>query len=56
MRDPRTGFYPILDRMASSDALTEYLQHIASGLFAILPDVRDGETMFGQSLLGAPGG
>lgn len=52
VRDPRTGFYPILDRMTRHDALTEYLQHVASGLFAILPGVAEGETMFGQSLFG----
>ncbi|UEJ83834.1 Dyp-type peroxidase [Brachybacterium halotolerans subsp. kimchii] len=52
VRDPRTGFYPILDRMTKQDALSEYLQHVASGLFAILPGVAEGETMFGQALFG----
>ncbi|GAB2536297.1 Dyp-type peroxidase [Brachybacterium huguangmaarense] len=55
VRDPRAGFYPILDRMTRSDALTEYLQHVATGLFAILPGVGPGDVMFGQKLLGAPG-
>ena len=55
VRDPRTGFYPILDRMTRSDALTEYLQHVASGLFAVLPGVATGDTMFGQRLFGTPG-
>ncbi len=55
VRDPRVGFYPILDRMTRSDAMTEYLQHVASGLFAILPGVGDSDTMFGQALLGAKG-
>ncbi|AZZ40474.1 deferrochelatase/peroxidase EfeB [Acidipropionibacterium jensenii] len=39
LRDPRTNFYPILTRMTSSDALTEYLQHQASALFAIPPGI-----------------
>ena len=34
-RDPRTGFYPILERMTQKDALTEYLQHVGSALFAV---------------------
>ncbi|MCG7309775.1 Dyp-type peroxidase, partial [Brachybacterium sp. ACRRE] len=55
VRDPRTGFYPVLDRMTKHDALTEYLQHVASGLFAILPGVAEGETMFGQALFGGDG-
>ncbi len=37
VRDPRTNFYPILMRMTRSDAMTEYLQHQASALFAIPP-------------------
>lgn len=39
VRDPRTNFYPILTRMTRSDALTEYLQHQASALFAIPPGI-----------------
>lgn len=39
VRDPRTNFYPILSRMTQSDALTEYLQHQASALFAIPPGI-----------------
>lgn len=49
-RDPRTGFYPILDRMTRKDALTEYLQHVGSGLFAVPPGLREGDTMVGQRL------
>lgn len=51
VRDPRTGFYPVLERMTQSDALTEYLQHVASGLFAILPGIGSADTMIGQKLL-----
>ncbi len=50
---PTTGFYPILSRMSRQDALVEYIQHVGSGLFAILPGVTDGDTMFGQRLFGA---
>lgn len=50
IRDPRTGFYPILEKMARQDALSEYLQHVGSGLFAIPPGLRDGDTMVGQRL------
>jgi deferrochelatase/peroxidase EfeB len=53
VRDPTTGFYPILDRMTKDDALTEYLQHVASGLFAVLPGVGEKDTMIGQNLFGA---
>lgn len=55
VRDPRIGFYPILDKMTRTDAMTEYLQHVASGLFAILPGMGPQDTMFGQRLLGTKG-
>ena len=50
VRDPREGFYPILRRMTQEDALTEYLQHEASALFAVPPGLREGDTMVGQRL------
>lgn len=49
-RDPRTGFYPVLERMTQKDDLTEYLQHVGSALFAVLPGMREGDTMVGQRL------
>lgn len=52
VRDPRSGFYEILHRMTRSDALTEYLQHVGTGLFAVLPGVGATDTMFGQRLFG----
>ncbi|MGY5766476.1 iron uptake transporter deferrochelatase/peroxidase subunit [Brachybacterium sp. DNPG3] len=55
VRDPTTGFYPILSTMSRSDALVEYIQHVGSGLFAILPGIADGDTMFGQRLFGTDG-
>ncbi|MDN6812523.1 MAG: Dyp-type peroxidase [Acidipropionibacterium jensenii] len=50
VRDPRTNFYPILMRMTTSDALTEYLQHQASALFAIPPGVGAAEQGIAEKL------
>lgn len=50
-RDPRTGFVPVQTRLAASDALNEYIQHVGSGLFAIPPGVQPGGYI-GQSLFG----
>ena len=50
VRDPRTNFYPILDRMTKSDALQEYLKHEAAALFAIPPGIKKGDTMVAASL------
>ena len=49
-RDPRAGFFPILRKMTEKDALTEYLQHVGSALFAVPPGVAEGDTMVGQRL------
>ncbi|MDO4917570.1 MAG: iron uptake transporter deferrochelatase/peroxidase subunit [Rothia sp. (in: high G+C Gram-positive bacteria)] len=35
--DPRTHFVPILQKMMKSDAMSEYLRHTSSALFAIPP-------------------
>ncbi|KQB84242.1 iron uptake transporter deferrochelatase/peroxidase subunit [Corynebacterium oculi] len=51
VRDPRTHFIPVLARMAD-DLLTEYLQHIATGLYLIPPGIREGDAYVGQRLLG----
>ena len=50
VRDPRTNFYPILDRMTKNDALQEYLKHEATALFAIPPGIKKGDTMVAASL------
>jgi deferrochelatase/peroxidase EfeB len=47
--DPRTHYIPMQTAMASSDLLSEYLQHIGSGLWAVPPGVREGEFV-GQAL------
>lgn len=38
-RDPRTSFIPVQARMASDDALSEYLRHTGSGVWAVPPGV-----------------
>ena len=50
-RDPRTGFVPVQTRLAASDALNEYIQHVGSGLFAIPPGIGQGGYI-GQTLFG----
>ncbi|MBI5028552.1 MAG: deferrochelatase/peroxidase EfeB [Actinobacteria bacterium] len=47
--DPRTHYIPMQTAMASSDLLSEYLQHIGSGLWAVPGGVREGEFV-GQAL------
>ena len=49
--DPRTHYIPMQTRMASSDRLSEYLQHIGSGLWAVPPGAAEGEYV-GQALFG----
>lgn len=49
--DPRTHFVPLQNAMAKHDALSEYLEHTGSGLFAVPPGVPEGEDRFlGESL------
>ena len=36
--------------MTQKDALTEYLQHVGSALFAVPTGLREGDTMVGQRL------
>ena len=49
--DPRTHYVPMQNTMAKNDALSEYLKHTGSGLFAIPPGVAEGQHL-GQSLFG----
>jgi deferrochelatase/peroxidase EfeB len=49
VRDPRTQFIPLQTRMASSDAMMEYLQFTSSALFAVPPGAKPGEYV-GQAL------
>ncbi|MFD4608556.1 iron uptake transporter deferrochelatase/peroxidase subunit [Streptomyces sp. NPDC058451] len=50
-RDPRHGFIPLQHRLAASDALNQYIQHVGSAVFAIPPGVRDTHDWWGRTLL-----
>ncbi|QNN51112.1 Dyp-type peroxidase [Phycicoccus endophyticus] len=50
VRDPRTHFYPVLTKMTQQDALTEYLQHHASALFAVPPGIGETGRFPGEAL------
>ena len=49
VRDPDTHFIPIQTKMASQDALMEYLKVNGSALFAVPPGAGEGEYV-GQAL------
>ncbi len=49
-RDPRTAFIPVQTALARQDALSEYLEHTGSGVWAVFPGVPDGGYL-GQQLL-----
>ena len=49
VRDPRTHFIPLQNRMAADDAMMEYLQFTSSAIFAVPPGVGPGEYV-GRSL------
>ncbi|MFM7270940.1 MAG: iron uptake transporter deferrochelatase/peroxidase subunit [Actinomycetes bacterium] len=50
-RDPREQFVPIQTRLAASDALNDYLTTVGSGVYAVLPGVREGGS-YADALLG----
>jgi deferrochelatase/peroxidase EfeB len=65
VRDPRTQYVPMQTALARSDALSEYLRHTGSGLWAVPPGVPTGaldatgapvagrsDTYLGSTLLG----
>ncbi len=47
--DPRTHYIPMQTKLAANDLMSEYLQHIGSGLWAVPPGAREGEFL-GQAL------
>jgi deferrochelatase/peroxidase EfeB len=49
VRDPRTHFIPLQTKMASNDAMMEYLQFTSSAVFAVPPGMKPGEHV-GQAL------
>jgi len=50
-KDPRKQFIPIQRRLAGADALSEYLTHIGSAVFACPPGVTSGQ-FIGEQLIG----
>jgi deferrochelatase/peroxidase EfeB len=48
-RDPRRQFVPLQRKLGAEDALNEYIKHVASGMFAVLPGVGPGQYL-GQTL------
>lgn len=50
VRDPRTQYIPMQTTLARDDALSEYLLHTGSGLFAVPPGVSSKTGFFGDSL------
>ncbi|MCF3964863.1 iron uptake transporter deferrochelatase/peroxidase subunit, partial [Streptomyces fuscigenes] len=50
-RDIRRAFIPVQQRLARSDALNEYIQHVGSAVFAIPPGVRDPRDWWGRELM-----
>ena len=49
VRDPRTHFIPLQNKMAGNDAMMEYLQFTSSAIFAVPPGTKPGEYV-GQPL------
>ncbi|MFE0047254.1 iron uptake transporter deferrochelatase/peroxidase subunit [Streptomyces albireticuli] len=49
-RDVRDAFIPLQSRLARTDALNEYIQHVGSAVFAVPPGVRDGDDWWGKAL------
>jgi deferrochelatase/peroxidase EfeB len=49
VRDPRTHFIPIQTKIGLGDALSEYVQHTGSALFAVPPGISEGAYV-GQAL------
>lgn len=50
VRDPRTHFVPVQERIARADALSEYLRHTGSALFAVPPGLSEAGTFVGDGL------
>ncbi|MET8180736.1 iron uptake transporter deferrochelatase/peroxidase subunit [Streptomyces sp. NPDC005336] len=48
--DVRDGFVPLQQRLARTDALNEYIQHVGSALFAVPPGVRNTDDWWGRAL------
>ncbi|MEU9127263.1 iron uptake transporter deferrochelatase/peroxidase subunit [Kitasatospora sp. NPDC048540] len=51
-RDTRKAFVPLQQRLAASDKLNEYIQHVGSAHFACPPGIRKPGEWWGQALFG----
>src|SRR5690606_33027195 len=51
VRDPASQFVPLQTVLARDDAMSEYLLHTGSGLFAVPPGARTGGETVGAGLL-----
>ena len=51
VRDPRTQYVPMQTKLARDDALSEYLLHTGSGIFAVPPGVPEPGDWIGSTLL-----
>ncbi|MER8187885.1 iron uptake transporter deferrochelatase/peroxidase subunit [Kitasatospora sp. NPDC094015] len=51
-RDTRKAFVPLQQRLAASDRLNEYIQHVGSAHFACPPGIRKPGEWWGQALFG----
>ncbi|MBS1836520.1 MAG: deferrochelatase/peroxidase EfeB, partial [Actinobacteria bacterium] len=50
VRDPRRQYVPMQTKLARDDAMSEYLLHTGSGLFAVPPGVRSARGFVGETL------
>ncbi len=50
VRNPDEHYIPMQTKLSSRDGLMEYLQHTASGLFAVPPGVRNKDGFIGETL------
>ncbi|MEQ3551687.1 iron uptake transporter deferrochelatase/peroxidase subunit [Pseudonocardia nematodicida] len=51
VRDPQRGFVPIQRSLAKSDAMSEYLEHNGSAVFAVPPGLSGPDDYWGAALL-----
>ena len=49
-RDPRHQFIPLQQRLATDDALNEYIQHVGSAVFAVPPGAPASGRFIGEGL------
>ncbi|MFJ9367117.1 Dyp-type peroxidase [Nocardia sp. NPDC101769] len=49
-KDPRTSFIPVNQKLAVSDAMSQFTTHTATGIFAVPPGARDDGDYIGSAL------